>query len=243
MSKKKDISKVLETAQEDDRKSLMEHESKKVLSYWGIPVTETILATDKLEAVKAARELKYPVVMKIASPDILDKGAVEGLMIGLSSEIEVRQAFDDIIANVKSYDEDTDIRGVLVQEYIPGAQEVVIREVTDPSFGPTLIFGLSGSWMRDLKDQSYRLSPVTEGEAEEMIREIKGYPMLLGGRDEDPVDIAALTNMIKDISELSVDFEEISEINMDPVFAFKRGNGATVVDARIFLEESSVEKV
>lgn len=241
MSKKKDISKILETAQSEGRNVLMEHESKNILSHWGIPVTETRLATDKLEAVNAARDLKYPVVMKIASPGILDKGAVEGLMIGLSSEIEVRQAFDDIIANVKSYDKDTDIRGVLVQEYIPGAQEVVIREVTDPSFGPTVVFGLSGSWMRELEDQSFRLSPVTEEEAESMIEEIKGYPMLVGGREEEPVDFSALVSMIKDISELSVDFEEISEINMDPVFAFKRGDGATVVDASIFIKETEIE--
>ncbi|MFP4005643.1 MAG: acetate--CoA ligase family protein [Candidatus Hadarchaeia archaeon] len=239
MSKKKEISKILESALAEGRDNLMEHESKQVISLWGIPVTETRLASDKLEAVKAARDLKYPVVMKIASPDILDKGAVEGLMIGLSSEIEVRQAFDDIITNVKSYNKDTEIRGVLVQEFIPGAQEVVIREVTDPSFGSTVVFGLSGSWMRDLKDQSFRLSPVTEEEAGEMIREITGYPMLLGGREEEPADIDALESMIKSISELSVEYDEIKEINMDPVFAFKRGKGARVVDARIFVNENA----
>lgn len=238
MSKKEEVSNVLNLAREEGRDVLTEYESKQVLSSWGVSVAETKLATTELEAVDAARDLKYPVVMKVSSPDIVDKSKVDGIRIGISSEIEVRQAFEDLKINAKSQRQDADIQGVVVQEYVPDATEVVICVIQDPSFGPTVTFGLGGVWIEVLEDMSYRLAPASDEDAEEMIKEINGYPILSGVRDRQPVDIEGIVDVIKKTSELPVEFREIFEIELNPVFAFNRGNGATVVDAKTTLRES-----
>ncbi len=237
MSEREEISEMLKSIREDGRTELTEYESKQVLSKWGVSTTETKLAKSELEAVDAARNLKYPVVMKISSPDIMKKSEVGGVRVGVSSEIEVRQAFEDLKLNAKSVYEEADIQGVVVQEYVPDAKEVVIGIIQDPSFGPTLTFGLSGVWIETLQDLSYRLAPVSEEDAEEMVKEINGYPLLAGAEGEDPVDIEGIVDVIKKTSELPVEFREISEIALTPVFAFPRGEGAIVVDAHMTLKE------
>lgn len=235
MPKKEDIKKVLNSAIEEGREVLTEYESKQILSNYGVSVTETKLATTELEAVDAARDLKYPVVMKVVSPDIPNRSEAEAVRVGITSEIEVRQAFEDVKLNAKSQNRDADIHGVVVQEYIPDATELVINIIQDPSFGPTVTFGLGGVWIEVLEDMSYRLAPVSEEDAEEMIREISGYPILSGVEDGGPVDEEGVVDIIKKTSELPVEFIEISEIELDPVFAFEKGDGAKVVDAQINL--------
>lgn len=229
---------ILNSALEEGRNILTEYESKQILSLWDVSVAETKLATTELEAVDAAREIKYPIVMKVASPDITDKSEVDGIRIGISSEIEVRQAFEDLKINAKSQQKDADIHGVVIQKYVPDATEVVIGVIQDPSFGPTVTFGLGGVWIEVLEDMSYRLSPVSAEDAEEMIKEINGYQILAGVRDRQPVDIEGIVDVIKKTSELPVEFREIFEIDLNPVFAFNRGDGATVVDAKITLRGS-----
>ncbi len=237
MSEREEISEMLESLRGNGRTALTEYESKQILSKWEVSVTDTRLAKSELEAVDAARDLKYPVVMKISSPEIVNKSEVGGVRVGISSEIEVRQAFEDLKLNAKSVYEEADIQGVVVQEYVPDATQVVIGIIQDPSFGPTLTFGLSGVWIETLQDLSYRLAPVSEGDAEEMVREVNGYPILAGSEDEQPVDIEGIVDVIKKTSELPVEFREISEVALTPVFAFPRGEGAIVVDAHITLKE------
>lgn len=242
MSDDEEILEVFDSAREEDRTVLTEYESKEILSKWDVSVAETRLATDKLEAVDAARDLKYPVVMKIASPDITHKSDAGTVRIGLTSEIEVRQAFEDIVANAKAYDASADIRGVVVQKYLPDAQEVIVGVTQDRSFGPTVMFGLGGIWVEVLEDVSFRLAPVSEEDAEKMVKEIDGYPILSGVCGESPVDIEALVEVIRKTSELSVEHEEITELDLNPVFAFEEGEGATVVDAQIILKEAEEEE-
>lgn len=242
MSDNEEILEVFDSVREGDRTVLTEYESKEILSKWDVPVAETRLATDKLEAVDAARDLKYPVVMKIASPDITHKSDAGTVRIGLTSEIEVRQAFEDIVANAKAYDASADIRGVVVQKYLPDAQEVIVGVTQDQSFGPTVMFGLGGIWIEVLEDVSFRLAPVSEEDAEEMVKEIDGYPILSGARGENPVDIEALVEIIRKTSELSVEYEEITELDLNPVFAFEEGEGVMVVDAQIILKEVEEEE-
>ncbi len=227
---------MLSSILEEGRRTLTEVESKKVLSEWDISVTESILASSELEAVDAARDLKYPVVMKISSPDILDKSEADCIRVGISSEIEVRQAFEDLKLNAKSWNEEADIYGVEVQEYVPDAQEAVVGIIQDQSFGPTVTFGLSGVWVDVLEDISYRLAPVSKEDAEEMIEEINGYPILAGINSGTMFDRDALVDIIKKTSELPMEFREISEIDLDPIFAYEKGDGAIVVDARIILK-------
>ncbi|MDI6820528.1 MAG: acetate--CoA ligase family protein [Candidatus Hodarchaeaceae archaeon] len=236
---KKRIAEILASARKQGRLGLLEHEAKQVLAAWGVPVARTELAGDAAEAVRIARELRYPVVMKIASPDIVHKSDAGGVRVGLSSELEVRQAFDEIVANARAYKPDANILGVVVQEYLPQAMEVIIGTLQDPSFGATVMFGLGGVWVEVLKDVSFRLAPLDAGDAREMIQEIKGHPVLMGVRGEPQADIGALIDILQKVGRLAHEFPGIAEMDLNPVFLFERGKGAIAIDARIILGEGA----
>lgn len=236
---RKKVAEILASTRRQGRRVLLEHEAKQVLSAWGIPVARSELARDASEAVRIARELRYPVVMKIASPDIVHKSDAGGVRVGLSSELEVRQAFDEILANARAYRPNANIAGVTVQEYLPQGKEVIVGAMQDPSFGATVMFGLGGIWVEVLKDVSFRLAPLTAEDAKEMIREIKGYPVLAGLRGEPQVDLDAIADMLQKVGDLACEFSEIAELDLNPVFAFDRGKGAIAIDARMILKEGS----
>lgn len=237
MTDEEAIQEIIKSTREDERTELTEYESKQLLSAWEIPTTKTRLAGNKLEAVRAARIIKYPVVAKIASPEILHKSDVGGVKVGLASEIEVRHAFDDIIANTKAQYPDAETWGVTVQEFIPQGKEVIIGVTQDPSFGPTLMFGLGGIWVEVLEDVSFRLPPISDEEAHKMIQEIKGYTTLIGARGGSPADIDALSDVLQKTSQLVMEIDQISEIDLNPVFVLDEGEGAKAADARIILKE------
>jgi acyl-CoA synthetase (NDP forming) len=233
----KRVAEILASAKKQGRRVLLEHEAKHVLSAWGIPVARSELARDASEAVRIARELRYPVVMKIASFDIVHKSEAGGVKVGLSSELEVRQAFDEILTNARVYKPNANIAGVTMQEYLPPGKEVIIGAMQDPSFGATVMFGLGGIWVEVLKDVSFRLAPLSLEDAKEMIQEIKGYPVLAGLRGEPQVDVDAIADMLRKVGDLVYEFPEIAELDLNPVFAFDRGKGAIAVDARMILRE------
>lgn len=236
---RKRIAEIFASARRQGRRGLLEHEAKQVLAAWGVPVARTELARDAAEAVRIARELHYPIVMKIVSPDIVHKSDAGGVKIGLSSELEVRQALDEIIANARTYKPDANILGVAVQEYLPQAREVIIGTLQDPSFGATVMFGLGGVWVEVLKDVSFRLAPLSAEDAREMIQEIKGHPVLMGLRGEPQADVDALVDMLQKVGRLAYEFPEIAEMDLNPVFVFERGKGAIAIDARILLGEGA----
>lgn len=238
MPDREKIAELLKSAGGQNRRELTEYESKKVLLAWGIPTTRVELARSASEAVEAARELKYPVVMKIASPNILHKTDAKGVRVDLNSDPEVRRAFEQIVSNAKAYRGDARIWGVTVQEYVPPAREVIIGLIQDEDFGQVLMFGLGGIWVEVLKDVSFSLAPVSEKDAREMIQEIKGYPVLEGVRGEAPADIDALVDILQKVGQLALEFD-IAEIDLNPVFAFEDGRGAKVVDARMILKKPS----
>jgi acyl-CoA synthetase (NDP forming) len=233
------VAEILSSVRKQGRHELLELESKQVLSAWGIPTAKTELARDVGEAVRAARELKYPVVMKIASPDIVHKSEAGGVRVGLSSELEVRQVYDEILANARAYKPSAKILGVTVQEYVPQAREVIVGALQDPSFGATVMFGLGGIWVEVLKDISFRLAPLTAVDAREMISEIKGYPVLAGIRGTPPADTDALVDILQKVGQLAYEFPEIAEMDINPIFVFERGKGAIAVDVRIILKEAT----
>jgi len=237
MAAKKEIIGLLSSIKSQNRRELLEFEAKRVISAWGIKTTRVELAKDANEAVKVAREIKYPVVLKIASPDIIHKSDAHGIKVGLSSEVEVKHAFDEIVANARTYKPDANILGVTVQEYLPPAREVIVGTLRDPSFGPTVMFGLGGIWVEVLKDVSFRLAPLTADDAREMIQEIKGYPVLAGMRGAPPVDFDALVDLLLKVGQLAAEFPEIEEMDLNPVFVFNEGKGAVAVDARIGLRK------
>jgi len=224
---------ILRRAKEEGRKVLTEIESKEVLKEAGIPVLEARLARTKKEAVALAREIGLPVVLKVVSPDITHKSDVGGVKVGLKSIKEVERAYSEIKRSAAEKVPGAEIWGVSVQKMAPQGVELIIGMTKDEQFGPVIMFGLGGIFVEVLKDVSFRIVPLTRRDASEMIREIKGFP-ILGGYRGEPVDISAIEDMIMKLSEFAYKNEDVKEIDMNPVFAYR--DKAFAVDARIVLE-------
>jgi acyl-CoA synthetase (NDP forming) len=232
---KKKVAEIISLARKDGMSELLELESKQMLVAWGLPVKRTELAKVPDEAVRIAREIRYPLVIKIASPDIPRKSEAKCVKIGIGSELELRQAFSEIVSNAREYKPNANILGVTVQEYLPPAREVVVGALQDQSFGATVWFGLLGFWFDVLGDISFRLAPLSAEDAREMIQEVRGYPVLQGIRGEPSADIEALVDIIQKVGQLAHEFPEIVRLDIDPIFAFEAGKGAVIVNARVFL--------
>ncbi len=236
---KSTIVEILEKAKTEGRKILTEPEAKQVLQACEIPVNKTQLATNLDEAIRLAREINYPVVLKIVSPDITHKSDCGGVRVGIGSETELRRAYQEILDNIRAYNPKAQILGVAVQEHLSPAAEVIVGGLQDKSFGPTVMFGFGGIWVEVLKDISFRLAPLNSGEALEMIREIKGYPLLSGYRGRPQTDIEAIADTIVKVGNLVAEFPQIKELDINPLFVFEKGKGVKAVDARIGLGESN----
>lgn len=225
---------IIAAARKEDRTSLTELESKQILKEVGINTTEIGLARSKEEAVAHSQELGFPVVLKIVSPDILHKTDVGGVKLSLNNEEDVGNAYDEIISAIKKHQPSAKIQGVSVQPMARPATEVIIGMSKDPQFGPVLMFGLGGILVEILKDISFRIVPLTMRDANEMIREIKGYPVLEGYRGQEPANIAVLEQMLLKVSEFVESKPEIKELDINPIFAYR--DSALAIDARVILE-------
>jgi acetyl-CoA synthetase (ADP-forming) len=228
------VSEIFDKVKKEKRKFLLEPEAKTVCIKCGIPVTKFQLAKNEAETVKFAKEIGYPVVLKIVSPDIIHKSDVGGVIVGLKNAQEVRNAYKQILKNVKKHKIDAKIVGVLVQEMAPSSTEVIVGAIKDPQFGPALMFGLGGIFVEVLKDVTFRIAPITEDEAREMITEVKAYPLLKGYRNMPQADIEAIVQILLNASRLVMDHQEIKELDLNPIMVYEKG--AKTVDARIILE-------
>ena len=213
---------------------LTEVESKELLKKAGIPVVEAKLARSKKEAISISKETGFPVVLKINSPDVVHKSDSGGVKLGLANATQAGKAYSKIISSVKRAYPKAQIQGVSVQPMAPSGVEVIIGMSKDPQFGPVLMFGLGGILVEVLKDVSFRIVPVTERDAREMIREIKGYPILEGYRGQKPTSIPALEKLIVEVSQFVEKNPQIKELDLNPVFAYP--DKAVAVDARIIME-------
>ena len=213
---------------------LTEVESKELLKKAGIPVIETKLARSKKEAISISKEIGFPVVLKVSSPDVIHKSDSGGVKLGLANATQVGKAFSEIISSVKKAYPKAQIQGVSVQLMASSGVEVIVGMSKDPQFGPVLMFGLGGVFVEVLKDVSFRIVPVTERDAREMIKEIKGYPILEGYRGQKPANIPALEKLIVKVSQFVEKNPQIKELDLNPVFAYP--DKAVAVDARIILE-------
>ena len=228
------ISAIFAQANKEGRKFLLETEAKNVCTEYGIPVTKFSVAKNAEEAVKSAEKIGYPVVMKIVSPDVIHKFDVGGVLINLKTAREVESAFKKILENVKKHNPNAKIIGITVQEMAPASTEVIVGAIKDPQFGQTLMFGLGGIFVEILKDVTFRIAPITEQEAREMIIEVKAYPLLQGYRGQPPADIDAIAKILLATSRLIMDYPQIKELDLNPVIVYEKG--AKTVDARIILE-------
>ena len=183
-----------------------------------------------------AERFGYPVVAKIASPDILHKFDAGGVRLNLKNKDDVINSYREIVANVKSYKPGAKIKGMTVQKMIEGGKEAIIGMNRDVQFGPLLMFGLGGIYVEAIKDVTFRLPPVRSLSAIRMIKSIRSYKILEGIRGEEPSDINAIAECLERISQLVLDFESILELDINPLRVFNKGNGCKVVDARIIIK-------
>ncbi|HAF62248.1 MAG TPA: CoA-binding protein [Anaerolineaceae bacterium] len=229
---------VIEKARANGRDALTEIEAKQVFEAYQLPVTHSKVATSEDEAVKLAKEIGFPVVMKIVSPQILHKSDAGGVKVNIKDEEGVRSAYQLILQNAKNYKADADIHGILVQEMAPMGTEVILGSVNDATFGPTVMFGLGGIFVEVLKDVTFRVAPFSKKQALEMISEIKGAPILQGVRGELPRDVDALADAICKYAFMMLDLaDEVSESDANPVLVYEKGEGLKVVDARVILKK------
>ncbi len=218
----------------EGRKSLLETEAKTVCMEYDIPVTKFELARTEEEAVKFANAIGFPTVLKIVSPDIIHKSDIGGVIVGLKNADDVRRGYNQILQNVKKHNPKAKIVGVLVQEMAPPSTEVIVGAIKDPQFGPAIMFGLGGVFVEVLKDVTFRIAPITEDDAREMISEVKAYPLLKGYRNTPPADIDAIAEILLNTSRLVTEHLEIKELDLNPIIVYEKG--AKAVDARIILE-------
>lgn len=218
----------------ETRNVLVEVESKELLHKAGIPVVDTRLARTKREAASISKQMGFPVVLKISSPDVIHKSDAGGVKLGLANATQVGKAYSEIVSSIKQAYPEAEIHGLSVQRMAGPGVEVIIGMSKDPQFGPVLMFGLGGILVEVLKDVSFRIVPVSERDARDMIREIKGYPILEGYRGQKPVSIAALEKLIVRVSQFAENNPHIAELDLNPVFAYP--DKAIAVDARVVLE-------
>lgn len=215
------------------RNSLLEPEAKALINSIGITTPSFDIANNLEEAVKIAKSIGYPVVLKVISPDIIHKTDVGGVILGAKNEKQVRRDYSNIIENIKRKVPEAKIKGVLIERLVNPSLEVIIGGLRDSQFGPTIMFGLGGIFTEILKDLSFRLAPVTKGETFDMMKELKGYPLLNGYRGSKPLDKESLSDAMVSISNLMTEVEDIKEIDLNPVFLYPKG--LTAVDARVIL--------
>jgi 4-hydroxybutyryl-CoA synthetase (ADP-forming) len=227
---------VLENVIKSNRINLLEEEGYEILKAYGFSTPKKFLATNEEESAKAAEEIGYPVVMKIVSPQIIHKSDAGGVKIGIKNQQEAIKAFNEILLNVKKYKSDAEIKGVLVQEMIGSAKETILGAKRDPLFGPLIMFGLGGIYVEVLKDVIFRIAPIDEQQAKEMVESIKTIKLLKGVRGEKESDIDGIVESIQRLSQLVTDFPEIEEFDMNPLLVLEKGNGVRAVDVRIGLK-------
>lgn len=228
---------VFEKARSEGRVSVGEAEARDVAEAYGLRLPDSRLAATADEAVKIAQEIGFPVVLKIASPDILHKTDVGGVRVGLNSATDVRDAFDLIVYRATRYVPDARIWGCLVQEMVSmDGIEVLVGMSRDPQFGPLVTFGLGGILVEVLKDVTFRVAPFGRQDADEMLDEIRAHALLAGVRGRPPADREAMIDTLLRINQLVTDFPEIVELDINPLMVYESGNGAIALDMRLVLK-------
>ncbi len=208
---------VIDKARSEGRNVLTELEAKELLKQAGISVTDTELATSKEEAVSTSKQFGFPVVLKVASPDVVHKSDAGGVKLDLKTSKQVGKAYDNILGAISQKYPQAVIQGVSVQKMARPGVEVIIGMSKDAQFGPVLMFGLGGILVEILKDVSFRIVPLAKRDAREMIREIKGYPLLEGYRGQEPVDVSNLEELLLKVSDFVEQNPEAKEIDLNPI--------------------------
>ncbi|MGD8564268.1 MAG: acetate--CoA ligase family protein [Desulfarculaceae bacterium] len=214
---------------------LLEPEAVELLTGYGVSYPPHGVAHSPEEAAEIAESLGFPVVLKVVSPDVLHKTEAGGVMTGLSSPQAVKKAYEDIMQSASSYASEAKIEGILVCRQAPAGLEAIVGAVQDSVFGPTLMFGLGGIHTEIFKDVSFRVLPIQPRDAEEMIREIKAFPLLAGVRGNAGIDVGSLREMIMAVSRVLEDRPEVREMDLNPVRLYTQG--VEVLDVRLAVDK------
>jgi 4-hydroxybutyrate---CoA ligase (ADP-forming) len=229
---------ILSDVKKQGRSNLLEDEGYEVLKAYGFPVPKSVLVNNENDAINASNKIGYPVVMKISSKDVIHKSDSGGVKVGVKDAVEVKDAFNLILSNVKARHPNADIKGILVQEMITRSRETILGAKQDKLFGPLLLFGLGGIYVEILKDVIFRLAPISESEARNMVESIKTIDLLKGARGEKYSDISSVVDCLLRLSQLVVDFPEIEEFDINPLLVLEEGKGSRVVDVRIKIKNN-----
>lgn len=229
------VKKVLEEAKKQGRDYLPEADAVKILAAYKLPVLKSKLVKSESEAVKAAQEIEYPVVMKIMSDDVVHKFDVGGVVLNIENDEDAKDAYNSIMKNIKKHDPQARIQGILVTQMVSGGDEVILGAKYDPAFGSVIMFGLGGIFVEIFKDVTFKVAPLAEDDAEKMLQEIRSAKILEGVRGKAPRDRAAIIDAIVRLSRLAADFPEIKELDINPMIVLNEGKGCYVADARIMI--------
>jgi len=229
-----EVMRVIQSVAAEGRRQLLGTEAKEVMRAAGMDVPPFKVVRSIDEAVEAAGEIGYPVVMKVVSEDIVHKTDIGGVLLDIDNEKEVVEGYEAILRNCRQYAPKANIRGVEIAKMVPKGVETIVGATTDPSFGKVLMFGLGGIYVEVLKDVAFRVAPVSRREISRMMREVGSYPLLLGVRGESRRDIDSVVDAVYRIGILVSRFPEISELDINPLVVYEKG--AKVLDARINIE-------
>ena len=223
-------------ALEQNKKYLAGDEVEKILEAYALPVIPGSLCITEQEAVESARRIGFPVVMKVMSEDILHKFDVQGVVLNITDDKSAAASFHSIMDNVRTARPGAAIRGIYVSKMIPAGVEVILGFKRDPAFGGVILFGMGGIFVELYRDVSFRIAPLTEADAESMIREIKAFRLLDGMRGMKKSDVSSIKSCILRLSQLTLDFPQIAELDINPLIVHEKGKGCWVADAKILLE-------
>lgn len=229
---------VISAVRKEGRSFLLENEAYEVLKAYGFPVIQSFLAVNESQALEAAQKIGFPVALKIASPDVIHKFDFGGVKLHLKNKNDVQEAYNEILQNVHKKKPDAKIEGMIVEQMATQGKEIIVGMNRDPQFGPILMFGLGGIYVEALEDVTFRLAPIRELTASIMISRTKTHKILEGFRGEPAYDTEAIAECLKRLSQLVTDFEEIEELDINPLIVFEKGKGCAAVDARIILNNA-----
>jgi acetyl-CoA synthetase (ADP-forming) len=217
-------------------KKLSDADALKLAKKYRIPLAKTFLAKNEKQAVLFAKKAKYPVCLKISSPDIVHKTESGGVILGIKDEAALKEGFQKILSSTKKKNPKAKIDGILVQQFVPNdsSTELIIGSKTDPQFGPVIMFGLGGIFVEVIKDVAFRLAPVDRKEVQNMIKETKGYKILQGARGRKPANMKAIEDLLLSVSKMVWANKRIKELDLNPVFANEKK--AIAVDMRVMVD-------
>jgi acetyltransferase len=229
---------VIDSAWAEGRVTIGNAEARQILKSYGLRIPRSEVADTPERAIELARQIGYPVVLKVASPDILHKTDVGGVKVGLEGAEDVRDAFELITYRAQRYLPEAQLWGCLVQDMVaPGGLEVLVGMNRDPQFGPLVTFGLGGIYVEAMKDVTSRIAPFSPREAEEMLGEIRAHALLDGVRGQPEADKAAVVDTLLRVGQLVQDFPEIVELDINPLVVYPQGQGAIAIDMRLVVTE------